>query len=48
MGKTKKTKTRYFMPVGDGDEVIELTEEQADQIIENDPDVEIEDEDEGE
>lgn len=46
MGKTKKTKTRYFMPIGDGDEVIELTEEQADQIIENDPDVEIEDEDE--
>lgn len=46
----KKTKAtfRYFLSVGDGDDVVELTEEQANQMQEKDPDMEVEELDEDE
>lgn len=44
----KKTKFRYFLPVGDSDEVVELTPEQAEEIMDKDPDTEVEELDEDE
>lgn len=46
--KTKRVSYRYFMPVGDAGEVVELTEEQANSMIEKDPEVEVEELDENE
>ena len=49
MAKAKKnSKFRYFLPVGDADEVVELTPEQAEGMIEADPELEVEELDEEE
>lgn len=38
----KKSQFRYFLPVGDSDEVVELSEKQAEEMMEKDPDLEVE------
>ena len=48
MAKKKTDKFRYFLAVGDGDDVVELTEEQAKQMQEKEPDLEVEELDEDE
>lgn len=48
MAKKKTDKFRYFLAVGDGDDVVELTEEQAQQMQEKEPDLEVEELDEDE
>lgn len=46
MAKKANSRFRYFLPVGDGDEVIELSSEQAKEIMEKEPDLEVEELDE--
>ena len=48
MAKKKKSQFRYFLSVGDNDEVVELTPEQAEEIMGKDPDLEVEELDEDE
>ena len=48
MAKKKKSQFRYFLSVGDNDEVVELTPEQAEETMEKDPDLEVEELDEDE
>lgn len=46
MAKKANSRFRYFLPVGDGDEVVELSPEQAKEIMEKEPDLEVEELDE--
>lgn len=46
MAKKANSRFRYFLPVGDGDEVVELSPEQAEEIMEKEPDLEVEELDE--
>ena len=46
--KKQKCNFRYFLSVGDGDDVVELTEQQAEEMQAKEPDLEVEELDEDE